>query len=149
MHAEPEPAAAPIVVGVDGTASGIAATRTATSLASDLGAPLVLVSVRRWPSSTLGEPYYQRRLDEELASANRELSRASAIAESAGVSASTEILEGSPARQVRELARHRRARMIVLGPRRRRLGRSVSRQVIRTSDRPVAVAGSRAVRPTV
>jgi len=142
IRGEPEPAAAPIVVGVDGTASGIAATRTAVSLARELGAPLVLVSVRQWPSSTLGEPYYQRRLDAELAAASRELSAALAIAEAAGVPASTEILHGAPARQLEELARHRRARVVVVGPRRRRLGRSVSRRVIRSSERPVVVAGT-------
>jgi nucleotide-binding universal stress UspA family protein len=142
IRGEPEPAAAPIVVGIDGTASGIAATHTGVLLASDLGAPLVLVSVRRWPSSTLGEPYYQRRLDAELAAADRELSEAVAIAEAAGVPASTEILHGAPARVLRELARHRRARLVVLGPRRTRIGRSVSRRVIRTSDRPVVVAGT-------
>lgn len=145
IRGEPEPAAAPIVVGVDGTASGIAATRTAVSLASELGAPLVLVSVRQWPSSTLGEPYYQRRLDAELAAADRELSKAVAIAEAASVPASTEILHGAPGRQLSELARHRRARLIVLGPRRRRLGRSVSRGVVRSSDRPVIMAGTRTV----
>jgi nucleotide-binding universal stress UspA family protein len=139
---EPEPTAAPVVVGVDGTASGIAATHTAVSLASDLGAPLVLVSVRQWPSSTLGEPYYQRRLDAELAAANRDLSAALAIAEAAGVPATTETLHGAPARQLSELARYRRARLIVLGPRRTRIGRSVSRRVVRTSDRPVVVAGT-------
>src|SRR3954466_7875020 len=100
---------APIVVGVDGTESGIAATRTAASMAGELGAPLVLVSVRQWPSSTLGEPYYQRRLDAELAAADRELAAAVEIAEAEGVSVSTEVLEGSPAKRVSELARQRRA----------------------------------------
>ena len=142
IRAERETGAAPIIVGVDGTASGVAATHTAASLASELGAPLVLVSVRQWPSSTLGEPYYQRRLDAELSAAKRELSAALATAEAAGVPASTEILHGAPARQLSELARYRRARLIVLGPKRTRIGRSVSRRVIRTSDRAVVVAGT-------
>jgi nucleotide-binding universal stress UspA family protein len=120
----------------------MAATRTAASLAGDLGAPLVLVSVRQWPSSTLGEPYYQRRLDAELAAADRELSAAVEIAEAEGISVSTEVLEGSPAKRVSELARDRRARLIVLGPPRRRAGRSVSHRLIRASDRPVLVAGA-------
>jgi nucleotide-binding universal stress UspA family protein len=140
----PQRNSAPIIVGVDGTDSGIAATRTAASLAGDLGAPLVLVSVRQWPSSTLGDPYYQRRLDAELEAADRELSEAAEIAEAEGVAVSTEVLEGSPAKRVGELARHRRARMIVLGPPRRRVGRSVSHRLIRTSDRPVVVADAAA-----
>jgi nucleotide-binding universal stress UspA family protein len=138
----PESTAAPIIVGVDGSRSGMAATRAGASLAGELGAPLVLVSVRRGPSTTLGEPYYQRRLDSEMAAAERALSEAQALADAEGVSTSTEILEGSPAQRVRELARHRGARLIVLGPRRRRLGRSVSRGVVRSSDRPVMVAGA-------
>ena len=148
IRAERETSAAPIIVGVDGTASGIAATHAAVSLARDLAAPLVLVSVRKWPSSTLGEPYYQRRLDAELAAADRELTAALAIAEAAGVPASTEILHGAAARQLRELARHRGARLVVLGPRRTRIGKSVSRGVVRTSDRPVVVAGTRTLLST-
>ncbi|MGH2822713.1 MAG: universal stress protein [Thermoleophilaceae bacterium] len=40
-----------------------------------------------------------------------------------------------------EFARIRGARLVVLGSRRRRLGRSVSRDVIRSADLPVIVAG--------
>jgi nucleotide-binding universal stress UspA family protein len=43
---------------------------------------------------------------------------------------------------VLEFARHRGARLVVLGSRRRWIGRSVSRAVIRAADRPVVVAGS-------
>ncbi|MGH2716749.1 MAG: universal stress protein, partial [Thermoleophilaceae bacterium] len=50
-------------------------------------------------------------------------------------------LAGSPARRVVEFARIRGARLVVLGSRRRRLGRSVSRDVIRSADLPVIVAG--------
>jgi len=40
-----------------------------------------------------------------------------------------------------EFARLRGARLVVLGSRRSRLGRSVSRNVIRDADRPVLVPG--------
>jgi nucleotide-binding universal stress UspA family protein len=136
-----EPEAAPIVVGVDNSDPAAAAARAAVHLARELTAPLVFVYVRRGPSSALGEPYYQRRLDAEMSAGRRALSDALAVAERAGVSATGELLAGSPARRVVELARIRGAHLVVLGSRRRRLGRSVSRDVIRGADRPVIVAG--------
>ena len=132
---------APIVVAVDTTS----ATRTAVSdgirLARDLDAPIIFVYVRRGPSAVLGEPYYQRRLDAEMAVGNRALGGALAVARRAGVAASGEQLHGNPARRLAEFAQLRGARLVVLGSRRRRLGRSVSRAVLRSADRPVVVAG--------
>jgi nucleotide-binding universal stress UspA family protein len=49
-------------------------------------------------------------------------------------------VEGDAAGLVLEFARSRRARLLVVGSRRRRFGRSISRRVIRASDRPVVVA---------
>jgi len=109
-------------------------------LARELAAPLVFVYVRRGPSSALGKPYYQRRLDAEMRAGRRALDDALAAAERAGVPTTGEQLEGNPARRVVEFAHERGARLIVLGPRRLRLGRSVSRQVIRSADRPVLIA---------
>jgi nucleotide-binding universal stress UspA family protein len=114
-------------------------------MAKRLGAPVVFVYVRDGPSSILGEPYYQRRLDAELANADRALDAALAAAERAGVAASREVLEGSAARRLVEFADLRAARLVVLGPRRRwRFRRSVSRGVLRAADRPVMLAGSTA-----
>jgi nucleotide-binding universal stress UspA family protein len=76
----------------------------------------------------------------------RALAHALAVAERAGVRATGEQLAGNPARRVVELARLRGARLVVLGSRRRRLGRSVSREVIRSADRPVLVATAAAPR---
>jgi nucleotide-binding universal stress UspA family protein len=131
----------PVLAAVDASASGAAAARTAISLARRLGAPVVFAYVRRGPSSLLGEPYHQRRLDAELVAAQRALEPAVAAAERAGVAASGEELDGHPARRLVEFARLRGARVVVVGSRRRRFGRSVSRQVIRAADRPVMVAG--------
>ena len=133
---------APIVAAVDASTSGTAAARTAISMARRLGAAVVFVYVRRGPSSVLGEPYYQRRLDAEIAAAKGALGAALAAADRAGVAASGEELDGPPARRLVEFARLRGARLVVLGSRRRRVGRSVSRGVIRAADRPVLVAGA-------
>jgi nucleotide-binding universal stress UspA family protein len=135
-------ARAPIVAGVDGSASGQVATEAAVSMAWRLSAPVVFVYVRRGPSSMLGEPYFQRRLDAEILAGKRALGIALTVAERAGVTASGEQLAGNPARRLVEFARLRGARMLVTGSRRRRFGRSVSRRVIADSDRPVLVTGS-------
>jgi nucleotide-binding universal stress UspA family protein len=136
-----QPGAAPIVVAVDNSRAATAAVQAAVSLGAGLAAPLVFVYVRRGPSSALGEPYYQRRLDAEMASGRRALTDALAVAEEAGVPATGEQLAGNPARRVVEFARLRAARLVVLGSRQRRLRRSLARSVIRTADRPVLVVG--------
>jgi nucleotide-binding universal stress UspA family protein len=92
-------------------------------------------------SSILGEPYYRRRLEAETANGNRAVDEALAVAEQAGVAASGEVLDGSPARRLVEFANLRSARLVVMGPhRRRRFRRSVARRVIRAADLPVMVA---------
>jgi nucleotide-binding universal stress UspA family protein len=132
---------APIVAGVDASTSGAEAVRTAIPIAHRLSAPVVFVYVRDGPSSILGEPYYQRRLDAETASAKRALGDALDAAERAGVTASGEVLDGPPAERLVEFAHLRGARLVVLGPRRRRrFRRSVSRRVARAADPPVLVA---------
>jgi nucleotide-binding universal stress UspA family protein len=139
--------AAPIVVAVDNWRAAAAAVHAAVRLARDLAAPLVFVYVRRGPASALGEPYYQRRLDAEMRACARALEDALAVAERAGVRATGEQLAGRPGRRVVEFARLRGARLVVLGSRRRRLGRSVSRNIIRSADRPILVAGRPALVP--
>jgi nucleotide-binding universal stress UspA family protein len=134
------PNVSPVVVAVDDSSAAEAAVRDGVRLASDLAAPVVFVYVRRGPSAALGEPYYQRRLDAEMRIGDNALDAALAAASRARVSASGEQLHGTPARRLTEFARLRGARSIVVGARRRRLGRSVSRAVIRRADRPVLVA---------
>jgi nucleotide-binding universal stress UspA family protein len=133
---------APIVAAVDGSAASRAAIGEAVRLAVELSAPIVFVYVRRGPAGVFGAPVYQRRLTTEMARARRVLDRALAVADSAGVPAEGEILEGSPRRRISEFARDRSARLIVVGSRARKLGQSVSTGVIRSAGRPVIVARS-------
>jgi len=130
----------PIVVGVDGSASGIEAVRTGARLARETDAPLTLVYVRAGPPAWLGEPYHQRHVVSEMAAAEDALDDAREVARDEGVEASVEVLEGEPASSLREFVRARDARLVVVGQRRRRLRRSVSRQVLRDATRPVVVA---------
>jgi nucleotide-binding universal stress UspA family protein len=137
--------AAPIVAAVDDTPAATAAAEAAVGLARDLRAPVVFVYVRRGPSSALGEPYYQRRLDSEMRVGRTALGKALAIAKRANVRATGEELAGKTARRVVEFARMRGARLVVLGARRRWLRRSVSRAVIKGADRPVLVAPAKSI----
>ena len=74
-----------------------------------------------------------------MADARKVLDDALKSAADAGVDAETEILEGSPQRRIAEFAKDRGAQLVVLGSRRRKLGRSVSSGVARAADRPVVV----------
>ena len=135
-----EPDVAPIVVAVDGSAASRAAIGAGLRFAAELSAPIVFVYVRRGPAPFLGTPLYERRLTKEMARARRVLDRTLTVADSAGVSADSEVLEGSPKRRISEFAADRNARLIVVGSRRRKLGPSVSAGVVRTAGRPVIVA---------
>jgi nucleotide-binding universal stress UspA family protein len=130
----------PIVAAVDGSAASRAAISEAVRLGGELRAPLVFVYVRRGRARFFGAPFYQRRLTTEMARARRVLGRALAIAANAGVPAEAEILEGSPRRRIPAFARHHRARLVVVGARRRAFRRSVSSGVVRAAGRPVVIA---------
>ncbi|NUT54720.1 MAG: universal stress protein [Thermoleophilia bacterium] len=134
---------APIVAAVDHSAASRAAIGEAVRLGHELDAPVVFVYVRRGPAGFFGAPVYQRRLTKAMAHARRVLDRALDVAAGAGVHAEAEILEGSPRRRIAELARDRDARLVVVGSRQRRLGRSVSSAVVRAAGRPVVVARKR------
>lgn len=132
----------PIVAAVDGSAASRAAIGEAVRLAGALDAPVAFVYVRRGPPGFLGAPVYQRRLTKQMARAGRVLDRAFVVANSAGVQAEGEILEGSAGRRITEFARDRGARLIVVGSRGRTFRQSVSEAVIRAAGRPVVVARS-------
>jgi nucleotide-binding universal stress UspA family protein len=133
----------PIVAAIDHSAASWAAISEAVRLGRELDAPIVFVYVRRGPAGFFGAPVYQRRLTKAMAHAHRVLDRALDVAANAGVHAEGEILEGSPRRRIAEFARHRNARLVVVGSRKRRLGPSVSSGVVRAAGRPVVVARGR------
>ena len=133
----------PVVVATDGSQGAEAAVAAGARVASTLGTRAVLVYVR--PSlGPLGDPYYQEKLTEQMGHARAALERAHELLTQEGVDADEEILEGSAADRVVELARARNAPLIVVGS--RGLGAvagallgSVSSAIIHRADRPVLV----------
>ena len=105
-----------VIVATDGSEAADAAVSAGTALARTLGARAVLVYVR--PSlGTLGAPYYQEKLSEQMAHARSALQRARRLADSQGVEPDEEILEGEAAERIVGLADARDALMIVIGSR--------------------------------
>lgn len=133
----------PIVIATDGSEGAEAAVAAGARVARTLGTRAAMVYVR--PSlGPLGDPYYQEKLSEQMAHARAALDRAQELVAEEGVEADEEILEGSAADRVVELARDRNAPVIVVGS--RGLGAvagallgSVSSAIIHRADRPVLV----------
>jgi nucleotide-binding universal stress UspA family protein len=134
-----------IVIGTDGSAGAALAVEQGVWLAKMLGAQAIFVAVARTPSLVLGEPYYQRALTADLAKARAAIADAVLFAEERRVPYETEIVQGSPAEKILEVAQTRGAGLIVVGCRGRGavtgavLG-SVSSDVVHQADRPVLVA---------
>jgi nucleotide-binding universal stress UspA family protein len=135
--------ATPIVAAIDDSSASRSVVETAVKLAAELNASLVFVYVRRGPPGFLGRPFFQRSLTAKMTRARRSVDRALRVAAQAGVDAEGEILEGAPRKRILQLASDRDARLIVVGSRRRRFSRSVSRGVLRAAEGPVVVARSR------
>jgi nucleotide-binding universal stress UspA family protein len=133
----------PIVAAIDESSASKGVVETAVKLAAELNASLVFVYVRRGPPGFLGRPFFQRSLTAKMTRARRSVDRALRVAAQAGVDAEGEILEGAPRKRILQLASDRDARLIVVGSRRRRFSRSVSRGVLRAAEGPVVVARSR------
>lgn len=131
---------APIIAAIDDSPSGWNARDAAVRLAVELNAPLTFVYVRRGPAGFFGTPVFERRLTRKMAEARRVVDHALRGAARAGIEAEGEILEGSPRKRIVEFAGDRSARLIVVGSRRRWLGRSVSCAIVRAARRPVLVA---------
>jgi nucleotide-binding universal stress UspA family protein len=137
-----------ILVATDGSDNAEHAVAQAIELARANHAKLVVAYVRHAPLPLLGEPVYQRSLSRELREADETTAAAAEQARAAGVEAEIEIVEGSPATRILELARARDVDLIVVGS--RGLGTlagallgSVSREVAHHGDRPVLVATRR------
>lgn len=140
----------PIVVGVDDTPESRAALELAGRLAAEAPAPLVAVYAipDLWLAGGLDEvPPLLPAVRETLMHDSRKLiERIVASVVPASVKAKVEVRAGAAALTIADVARERKAELVVLGgrehgPLARGLGRSTAHYLVRTLDVPVLVAG--------
>jgi nucleotide-binding universal stress UspA family protein len=136
-----------ILIATDGSPGSMAAVEEGVRLAKALGAGVTFVAVAHAPLPLLGDPYYQQALIENLAVMRTALATAIPYAEERHVQSETELLEGTPAKAILELARSRDVDLIVVGSRglgavKGALLSSVSSEIVHHADRPVLVAQS-------
>lgn len=136
------PNSKPVVVGVNGTAAGLAAVRLGAREAVALGRELRVVHAFDWPNPKFGEPpqeYAEARSD-----ASKMLERAVAAAQrhTPGVRVRGELIDGSPIRVLRQQSRT--AEKLILGDEElARLGLDVDSVLMQTVSRafcPIVVA---------
>ena len=107
-----------LLLAVDGSDHSMRAAQYAGDLARALGSSIVriVVAFEQIPDY-LGEPNRQQAIDARLQQANGILQRAQDAVGSIPGEIHTELIEGSPAEAVIEIARTRRSSVIVMGSR--------------------------------
>jgi len=107
-----------LLLAVDGSDHSMRAAQYAGDLARALGSSIVriVVAFEQIPDY-LGEPNRQQAIDARLQQANGILERAQDAVGSIPGEIHTELIEGSPAEAVIEIARTRRSNVIVMGSR--------------------------------
>lgn len=131
----------PIVVGYDGTPGAEAAAAEALALASELGAEVVF-AFAYWTNPGGGDVADMLAALRELGEAH--LREARAMAESAGVTAQSELVNAVPSVGLVDLADRHDARIIVVGsygqaPLKGALIGSTAHKLLHLSERPVLV----------
>jgi nucleotide-binding universal stress UspA family protein len=134
-----------LLIATDGSPGSLAAAEEGVRLAKLLGAGVTFVGVAHAPLRVLGQPYYQRALNKSLGARRAALAKSTPFAVERLVEYETELLEGSPAEVILDLARSRDVDLIVvgsrgLGPAKGSLLGSVSSEIVQKADRPVLVA---------
>ena len=133
---------APVVAAVE-SATARETAEVAAELASELKAPLTFIHVRPRTPAIGGSARSQRQSVRALFRAHIALDVALPVATRWGVMAHGEIVDGNAVDELVEVATRRKARLLVVGARRRRFKRSISRGVLGTSAVPVVVAHAR------
>lgn len=134
-----------LLIATDGSPASLAAAEEGVRLAKLLGAGVTFVGVANAPLPVLGDPYYQRALSKNLGAMRAALAKSTPYAVERHVEYETELLEGSPAEVVLDLAQSRDFDLIVVGSRglgaaKGALLGSVSSEIVQKADRPVLVA---------
>jgi nucleotide-binding universal stress UspA family protein len=134
-----------ILLAVDGSPHALNAARTAGELVRTLNAQVLRIVVAFDPiPSYLGEPNLQQAIDARLREANQILEAAVAAVGTVPIDVHTELIEGSPAEAIIDVADTRQSDLIVMGS--RGLGRlagavlgSTSRKVVAHAPCPVLI----------
>jgi nucleotide-binding universal stress UspA family protein len=128
-----------ILLAVDGSEHALRAAKTAGDLARTMNATHLRIVVAYDPIPPyLGEPNLQRALDVRLGQANTILEDAVKAIGEVSAEVHTELLEGSPAEAIIDVANTRGSELIVLGS--RGLGRLAGAVLGSTSQKVVAHA---------
>jgi nucleotide-binding universal stress UspA family protein len=140
-----------LLSAIDGSDGGHAAVDEGLALATDLGASVTFVCVRKAVPPRLGRPFYERSLHQDLKVSRSVVEAAMELAAQAGIEADGEILEGDAADEIVSLADNREADLIVVGsrgygPLAGALLGSVSSAVVQHAQCPVLVAKKTPIR---
>ena len=106
-----------ILIATDGSAGARAAVDEGLDFAEETDADVLFVAIRQPSRPVFGDPYWQQSLSNELARLRPALQEAVAEAESRGIHADYDLLEGDPGERILELARSRDVDLIVIGSR--------------------------------
>jgi nucleotide-binding universal stress UspA family protein len=133
-----------IVIGTEDSPDAATAVEHGLELAHGLDASVTFVCARVVPNALLGDALYRREFAAEVARARDVVREAMAKAAAAGVHADYEILDGSPADAILNVAETHDADLIVvgsrgLGPVQSAIFGSVSKEVVTRSPLPVLV----------
>jgi nucleotide-binding universal stress UspA family protein len=140
------------VIATDGSDLAKKALDAGLQLAKATGDEVVIVTAWQIPVGDFGIPYASiattELIDAERTGAERTLREAAEAARAVGVEAITELREGSAAHEICEVAKERRARMVVLGSHgwgalRSALYGSVAAGVLRHAPCPVLLVPDR------
>ena len=134
-----------ILLGVDGSDNSLHAAKTAGNLARNMKSEIVRIVVAFEPVPPyLGEPNLQTAISSRLKEAHEVLAKALEIVGEIPGEVHTEILEGSPAEAILDVANTRKNDLIVMGS--RGLGRlagallgSQSQKVVQHAPCPVLI----------
>ena len=133
-----------ILVPVDGSDHSERSTAYAADLAGTVGGEIILMHCHRRFPSVLGEPYYQKVVDEILEGANELLEPYRRILRDAGVPFTEKILERPAGGAILDVAKTENCDLVVMGSRGRNnlegllLG-SVTHRVLEAAPCPVLV----------
>ncbi len=107
-----------ILLAVDGSENALNAARAAGELVRSLGSKTLRIVVAYDPiPSYLGEPNLQRAIDARLQQANEILEAAVQAVGELPIDVHTELIEGSPAEAIIDVATVRQSDVIVMGSR--------------------------------